>query len=517
MGKIQKMVDEAVKIAKDDSHGYSQYRRWPAQGTDFDCSSLMYWVAHESGYNVPINSGYTGTMLSDFKKAGWTAVAFDGNLDDLEPGDILLNVSDHTEMYIGDGKFVGAHIAETGGIDGQPGDQTGNEISICPAYIYSSGWDYVLVPPKESDSSTPSGVPTSKTRLNGIDISSWQSDIDIASVEADFVIVKVSGADSYVNPYWKKHAEATLKAGKLLGLYHYACEYTMEPGGKAEAEYFLKQCKAYAGKAIFLLDWEAHATKVNPSYAKAWLDYVTKETKSTPLFYSYANYINNTNLTSITKYPLWVASYPYKYEDGSGYVDNPDMISGTGNWKSATIYQYSSTRYIKGYGSRLDVNVFYGSKSDWEALQGGKSPEPPKPEPTKPVRYRSSVDASGRKWLSVYEDYSGDGHSGQFGTPIRWFACNAKRYRVFTQSNGWLPWVSKFDPSDLEDGCAGDGSPIKGVQIDDDTVCYSVHIIRGKKGAWYDDMHGLVDTGGSGDNFAGDLANQIDAIRCKRM
>ena len=51
------------------------------------------------------------------------------DVDSLEPGDILWR-SGHTEVYIGDGKNVGAHIAETGGVNGKPGDQTGHEVDV---------------------------------------------------------------------------------------------------------------------------------------------------------------------------------------------------------------------------------------------------------------------------------------------------------------------------------------------------------------------------------------------------
>ena len=160
MGKIQKMVDYAIKIANDDSHGYSQTRRWASQGTDRDCSSLMYDAAHHAGYNVtigPSGTHYTGTMLEDFQNAGFELQRYDGNLSDLEKGDILVRdpwgEGGHTEMYIGGGKFVGAHASEHGTTDGAPGDQTGREISVCNAY---GGWDYVLTPPRESASAKPS-------------------------------------------------------------------------------------------------------------------------------------------------------------------------------------------------------------------------------------------------------------------------------------------------------------------------------------------------------------------------
>lgn len=156
MGKIQKMIDYAVAIANDDSHGYSQSRRWKAQGSDRDCSSLMYEAAHHAGYNVTVGpSGvhYTGTMIDDFRKAGFEVLEFDGNLYDLDPGDILVRdpwgEDGHTEMYIGNNQFVGAHGSEHGTADGEPGDQTGNEISVVGVY---GNWDYVLMPPKEGAS-----------------------------------------------------------------------------------------------------------------------------------------------------------------------------------------------------------------------------------------------------------------------------------------------------------------------------------------------------------------------------
>lgn len=298
VSKLERMVSAAVSYANDDSHGYSQVRRWPSEGTDFDCASLMYQCAKDAGYNVRTGVGkYTGTMKVDFKNAGFSAIRFT-KLSDLRRGDILLNVKDHTEMYIGGGKFVGAHIAETGGVDGQPGDQTGKEISVCDAYVLSSGWDWVLRP-HESES---------------------------------------------------------------------------------------------------------------------------EETESQK------------------------ASY---------------------------------------------------------------------------VRYRVSTDPDGKVWLDEMRDHkdtggSGDDYAGILGTPIRWLAIDAKKYRVFTERSGWLTWVKKYDYTDLDEGCAGDGSPILGIEVADSTICHASHVMRGS-GQWYADMVGQKDTGGTSDPFAGDLANRIDGFRAERM
>ena len=56
--------------------------------------------------------------------------------------------------------------------------------------------------------------------LNGIDVASYQAGLNPAKVPCDFVIVKATQGTSYINPDFWRMAEAVLKAGKLLGIYH---------------------------------------------------------------------------------------------------------------------------------------------------------------------------------------------------------------------------------------------------------------------------------------------------------
>ena len=59
---------------------------------------------------------------------------------EMMPGDILWK-QNHTEIYIGDGKTVGAHCDENGGIAGtNRGDQTGHEIDVGDV----GSWYYVF-------------------------------------------------------------------------------------------------------------------------------------------------------------------------------------------------------------------------------------------------------------------------------------------------------------------------------------------------------------------------------------
>lgn len=134
----EKVCDLAVRIANDDSHGYSQSVRW---GPDFDCSSLVIWLWTQCGVDVKSRGAtYTGNMMLAFLQAGFRKV--DPVREDLRAGDVLLNVRYHTALYIGNGKMVHAAGSETGGKYGQPGDQTGRE--ICIVSYYDFPWDYVL-------------------------------------------------------------------------------------------------------------------------------------------------------------------------------------------------------------------------------------------------------------------------------------------------------------------------------------------------------------------------------------
>lgn len=139
---VEAAVKWAIAIASDSSHGYDQSNRW---GPNYDCSSLIYEAFRVGGgFNLPVHVGYTGSMVADFTKVGFKWLTNLGNSQaGLLRGDILLNTGAHTEIYIGDGMLVGAHINEFGGITGgASGDQTGNEIS--KTQYYSFPWNGVL-------------------------------------------------------------------------------------------------------------------------------------------------------------------------------------------------------------------------------------------------------------------------------------------------------------------------------------------------------------------------------------
>lgn len=145
MGKIETATQWMLDLADDNTHGYSQDKRW---GPDYDCSSAIITAWETAGVPVKSNgANATGSMYKAFLKSGFEDVTSEVNMttqSGMRYGDVLLRLksgtkSGHTVMYIGNNQIVHASTS-----DGHPesGDQTGKE--ICVRSYYNGNWGYVL-------------------------------------------------------------------------------------------------------------------------------------------------------------------------------------------------------------------------------------------------------------------------------------------------------------------------------------------------------------------------------------
>ena len=213
-----------------------------------------------------------------------------------------------------------------------------------------------------------------KTEMDGIDISSWQKNIDMGNVEADFVIIKASEGTYYKNPYFEKHCRQAEEKGIYTGYYHYFGNG--EP--VKEAEYFLDMIGDKLGQGLLILDWESinntAAFEQGPERAKVWLDYVYRKTHIKPIIYTGYNEVNFHDYKAIhdAGYELWGARYPHT-KPQNGYDDEPWTPGNTqwGPWgkeENLVIRQYSSTGKLDGYDGSLDFNKAYMNAETWEKL-----------------------------------------------------------------------------------------------------------------------------------------------------
>lgn len=89
--------------------------------------------------------------------------------------------------------------------------------------------------------------------LNGIDIASYQKTlVPSQMITTDFIIIKATQGNSYLNPTFVTQYNQAKAAGKLVGIYH----YINGVGANAEADYFIKAVKSVngIGTAILAVD-----------------------------------------------------------------------------------------------------------------------------------------------------------------------------------------------------------------------------------------------------------------------
>ena len=214
-----------------------------------------------------------------------------------------------------------------------------------------------------------------------IDVSSWQTGINVTTSGAQIVVAKATEGIGYVNPDCDRVVQDALAAGQGVGVYHFA---HTENNAVAEANYFIDNTRGYIGKGINpILDWEPN----NPGdvwWALTWLRTVEAAWDTKPIIYMNQFTENTYDWSSVVAgdYGLWIAAYPLGYAPIYGF--NPPAAQPTlYHWPFAVAWQYTSTGYVGDWGGPLDLSVVYGDLDTWYAYAGsGQTAPTPAPQPT---------------------------------------------------------------------------------------------------------------------------------------
>lgn len=233
--------------------------------------------------------------------------------------------------------------------------------------------------------------------LNGIDIASYQSGIDLTVVPCDFVIIKATQGTGYVNPDCDRAYQQAKRAGKLRGTYHYV------GGGNAvaEADYYVNNIKGYLRDGLLAIDWEAEQNSAwgNEAYLEQLVRRVIERTGIKPLIYTMASrYAQVAAVAKKLDCGLWIAEYADM--NPTGYQAHP--------WRegayACAIRQYASTGRLNGWGGNLDLNIAYMTRDQWAKYvnPGGKpaaAPAPSKPAaPAKKSEDTIAAEVIAGKW-----------------------------------------------------------------------------------------------------------------------
>lgn len=400
---------------------------------DSDCSAMVAAACNlglRAAGVVPADAGdgdprllpastWTGSMRAELEARGWREVHWDDAAmtpdGGFRKGDVVLSSKDeggvgHVAMVVDDNPtdpvLAEAWIDERGEITGGAvGDQTGSETRLVyySSHIYTQrgAWTschrYAAptpsAPPSASSSSAPQGKPTP---LLGVDISKWQAGIDLAAVDPDFVIVKVTqdaGAYATTNPNHVEQISAALALGRPTGVYHYVGggDNGDADDAAAEAGRFLAavQATGHGADVFYAIDWESIENSAwgNLSYLSIIIDRVQSATGRPVLLYASSG-VYPWEMASAYGCALWVAQYAD--EEPTGWDASP-WTDGTWN-PAGRMHQYTGTGRVNGYAGDLDLNVWHGSEAALRALAPSGGPvvaappvrSAPAPRPTAP-------------------------------------------------------------------------------------------------------------------------------------
>ena len=217
-----------------------------------------------------------------------------------------------------------------------------------------------------------------------IDVSNWQNGINVTTTGAQIIVAKATEGIEYVNPDCDRVIQDALTAKQGVGVYHFA---HTENDARHEAQYFIDNTRGYIGKGIVpILDWEPSAPW-NTSWALTWLRTVEAAWNTKPIIYMNQSTENSYDWSTVVAgdYGLWIAAYTLGYTPIHGF--NPPTTQPTlHHWPFAVAWQYTSTGYVNGWNSALDLSIVYGDPNTWNAYAGnGQAPAntpTPVPQPT---------------------------------------------------------------------------------------------------------------------------------------
>jgi GH25 family lysozyme M1 (1,4-beta-N-acetylmuramidase) len=217
--------------------------------------------------------------------------------------------------------------------------------------------------------------------LPGLDVSSWQGNVDWATVAANgarFAYVKATEGTSYVNPYFTQQYGGAYDVGLVRGAYHFGLPDRST--GAAQAQWFAAHGGSWSADGQTLpgvLDIEynpygATCYGLSQSAMVTWLtSFVTQYQALTtrwPVIYTTTNWWQTCtgNYAGLgATVPLWIACW----------CQTAGQLPA--GWSSYAFWQWTNQQ-VDFPG---DQDVFNGSQDEFVALANGGQPPPPQPLP----------------------------------------------------------------------------------------------------------------------------------------
>ena len=195
--------------------------------------------------------------------------------------------------------------------------------------------------------------------LNFLDTSNWQGGYSPALTGADAVIVKATEGTGFVDPYCDSIIQQTIAADMPWGFYHFAGD------GDAieEATHFIQNTINYFGHGIPVLDWEGNQSV---DWVNEFVGEVYSSTHVWPWIYANPWRFNQGGVNP--NCARWVASYPDVASPTWSQAQGWDCPAADGN---VVAWQFCSDGSVNGIAGNVDLDLFYGTKEQWQAYARG--------------------------------------------------------------------------------------------------------------------------------------------------
>jgi GH25 family lysozyme M1 (1,4-beta-N-acetylmuramidase) len=208
------------------------------------------------------------------------------------------------------------------------------------------------------------------TQTPGLDVSSWQGNVNWSAVAANgarFAYVKATESTNYTNPYFSQQYTGAYYAGIVHGAYHFATPNTSS--GAAQADYFVAHGGGWSRDGMTFpgmldMEWNPYGSACYGLSASSMVNWILSfsneyhaKTSRWPVIYTATSWwsqcTGNVGDFSSTN-PLMLANY-----NGS-----PGPMPY--NWGYQTIWQFADSGTFPG-----DQDYFNGDYSRVQALANG--------------------------------------------------------------------------------------------------------------------------------------------------
>ena len=200
--------------------------------------------------------------------------------------------------------------------------------------------------------------------IHGIDVSKWNGEIDWRAVKSSgisFAFIKATEGSDRLDSAFERNWKQAAAAGVPYAPYHF---YYFCSTADAQADAFIRNVPKAAVKLPPVLDVEwNHASptckwRPDPATVRAemrrFMDRIHRHYGKRPIIYTTIDFHRDNLVGHFEDHHFWVRST----------AAHPGEIYPERRW---AFWQYTATGVVPGINGNTDINVFAGTKKNWQA------------------------------------------------------------------------------------------------------------------------------------------------------